>query len=121
MPTPRANALLAAFLALALGLALATPAAAAGPRVILVYGSLLDRPVALSDWAENARLLGDADSGVQAAPELAGRRPCFHFALFSVPDWVRYLDEGRPLAALRPEWATERGRPCPAWGDLGAA
>ena len=57
MGTRTRRAVLATALVLVLALAGARPAAAAAPRVLLVYGGGLAQPVILSDWWENLEFL----------------------------------------------------------------
>ena len=42
-----------------------TPALAAAPWLVLVYGPPLDRPVLLDNWSDNFALLGDEAADIQ--------------------------------------------------------
>ena len=89
-------------------LATSTPAFAAAPRLVLVYGDRLTQPVVLDDWWENlALLLGDEQP--EEVADLDGR-PYLELALFWGRAWDQYVRDGNPLAALRPEQANQRGR-----------
>lgn len=87
---------------------------AAGPRLILVDGGALNKPVVLDDWNENIDLIHAlAEEAKVQQEELAGR-PYFELAFFSGPYWVQYVDDGRPLDQLRLESGDQRGRFYPA-------
>ena len=95
-------------LAALLFLSTSTPAVAAAPRLVLVYGDGLAHPVVLDDWWGNlALLLGDEQP--EELADLDGR-PYLELALFWGPAWDQYVRDGNPLDALRPEQANQRGR-----------
>lgn len=100
-------------------LAYARPTTAAAPRVLLVYGGGLDRPVILSDWEENLEFMTGTSDPTDVRPEELEGRPYLELALFWGPEWTRYVDEGQPLAALQPEQANQHGRFYPAYGERG--
>lgn len=77
----------------------------AAPHAIIIQGEGLVKPVVLTDWDENARLMLSLDQEqVIANEELAGR-PYLELYLFWGPEWRNYaLDE------LRPERANQQGR-----------
>lgn len=93
-----------------------TPALAAGPRVMLVYGPPLAQPVILHDWAENMRLMLAVGEDATATSGELRRRPFLGVALFWGMPWVQYAQHGKPLAALRPEQANQCARFYPAYG-----
>lgn len=101
--------------ALLVAAAFAVPAEAAAPRLIMVYGSSLSRPVLLTDWEENRRVLGVEEPRV-APDELAGQ-PYFELALFWGPGWDESVRDGKPLHVLRPEQANQHARLYPGIGD----
>ncbi len=85
-----------------------TPAHAAAPRLVFVYGDLLAQPVVLDDWWENlALLLGN--EGPTEITDLDGR-PYLDLAFFWGPAWDQYVRDGQPLEALMPTQANQFGR-----------
>lgn len=94
----------------------ASPAVAAAPRFMMVYGPPLSEPVVLRDWQENLTVMVKMKRTNLDPGELEGR-PYLKMALFWGPRWVEYVEEGRPLDALRPEQANQRARFYPATGD----
>ncbi len=100
-------------LTLATGVA---PVVAAGPRVLMVYGPPLAKPIILHHWGENMQLMGAAvDAATVTRAKLKGR-PYLHMALFWGSTWVQYVNQGKPLAALRPEQANQCTQFYPAYG-----
>jgi hypothetical protein len=92
----------------------AAPARAAAPRLVMVSGAPLAKPVLLSDWEEIARLYGMLFNGPAASSEPRGGRPSLQLGLFwDAGIWEPYLREGR-LGSLRPEQANQFGRLYPA-------
>jgi hypothetical protein len=89
---------------------------AAAPRLILVSGALLERPVLIEDWDDNMRIMAAVNSRTVAESESLENRPFYEFALFWGAEWVQYVNEGRPVAALKPEQATQHARFYPAVG-----
>lgn len=53
----------------------------------------------------------------RVTPEELKGRPYLEVALFSGLEWVRYVDQGKPLDKLRPKQASQHGRFYPAVGD----
>jgi hypothetical protein len=89
---------------------------AAGPRLILVDGGALTKPVILDDWKENVDLIHAlAEEAKVQQEELAGR-PYLELAFFSGPYWAHYVDDGRSLDQLRLESGDQRGRLYPGVG-----
>ena len=97
-------------------LASALSLSAAGPRLILVTGALLEGPTVLENWDDNVRLMGAvANPTTVEAGTLAGR-PFYSLALFWGPEWAQYLNDGGSVAAVRPEQANQHARFYPAVG-----
>lgn len=95
-------------------LLVAGPAQAAAPRLIMVSGAPLAKPVLLSDWDEIATLYGMLFNGPAAPSEPRVGRPSLQLALFwNAGIWEPYVREGR-LGSLRPEQANQFGRFYPA-------
>jgi hypothetical protein len=92
----------------------AAPAQAAAPRLVMVSGTPLAKPVLLSDWDEITTLYGMLVNGPAAPSELRGGRPSLQLALFwDANRWDPYVRDGR-LGSLRPEQANQFGRFYPA-------
>ena len=104
-----------------LAMTLAVPVEAAAPRVIMVSGTGLCRPVILDDWPENRDLMESVALGGEVKPEDLIGRPYLEMGLFWGSEWVQYVDEGKPLDALSIEQASQYGRFYPAVGDAPAA
>lgn len=107
---------LPAALLVLLAATVARPAEAAAPRLLMVYGPPLARPVLLTEWAQNGTVLGallDADQVDGALSRLAVR-PYLDLALRWGTAWDAHVRAGKPLAELRPEQANQRGRLFPA-------
>jgi hypothetical protein len=103
-------------------LCLAPTAGAAAPRIIMVTGPTLERPVFLTDYFENLDLMIAFQRGREIAegrvvdPKELRRRPYLELWLFWGEDqWEPYVSEGR-LAELRREQANQYGRFYPAFG-----
>jgi hypothetical protein len=95
----------------------AAPAQAAAPRLVMVSGAPLAKPVLLSDWGEITTLYGMLFNGPAALSELRGGRPSLQLALFwDANVWEPYVRDGR-LGSLRPEQADQFGRFYPAVPD----
>jgi len=94
----------------------ASPAVAAAPRLIMVYGPPLSKPIILRDWQENLTVMLKMKRTNIDPGELEGRS-YLKMALFWGPRWVEYVEEGKPLGALRPEQANQHARFYPATGD----
>jgi hypothetical protein len=105
--------LLSRMITVSVGVALLTsfalPAEAVFPRLLMVYGGPLARPLIV----ENPRDVQDIFEGISEGVNRNGldRRPYFEFALFWGNDkWDRYVDEER-LSQLKPEDATSESVP----------
>src|SRR5438874_10332416 len=76
------------------------PAAAAAPRLLMIYGTPLAQPVILDDFGDNLQLmLSISDAADITASELEGR-PCLKLAYFWGQDWVDYVAQGKSIAVL---------------------
>ncbi|MBA3441597.1 MAG: hypothetical protein H0T92_17190 [Pyrinomonadaceae bacterium] len=96
---------------------LAIPVEAAAPRLLMIYGKQLPKPIILANWQENQRLMSAITEEAKVTPEELKGRPYLEVALFSGLEWVRYVDQGKPLDKLRPKQASQHGRFYPAVGD----
>lgn len=102
-----------AFVALAQG---TMPAYAAAPRVILVYGGGLSRPVVLDDWNENLDLmLAMNPNAPDVSKDSLVRRPSFRVAMFWGAVWDEYMRVGGDPSSLNPDHA-QMGRFYPRMG-----
>jgi hypothetical protein len=93
-----------------------TPVLAAAPRVMLVYGPPLTRPVMLQNWDENLRLMQAVTEDATATSRELKHRPFLSVALFWGMYWGQYLQHGKPLAVFRPERANQCAWFYPAYG-----
>ncbi len=98
------------------GIVFAKHADAAAPRLIMVYGSPLRKPVILGNWRENLEFMSSITQQSSVTPEELRRRPYLRLALFWGPEWAQYVEEGKPIDKLRPEQANQQGRFYPAVG-----
>ena len=95
---------------------------AAFPRLVMVYGGSLDRPIVMEGIVD---AFSPSPKDIQTHKPSAGR-PYFELALFWGPAWSQYVKDGRPLDQLRPEDARTTflvptdGRFYPACGDAPA-
>jgi hypothetical protein len=117
--------LLRLFLAIAVGLLLvvltASPVFAAAPRVILVTGVNLARPVVLSDWYENGAIMGTAqDRELDPSAEDLANRLSYRIGMFWGEGRDLYIQSGKDPAALRLEEADQFGRFYPPTATHGA-
>jgi len=96
--------------------ALTSPALAKGPRILMVYGSPLAKPIIVNNWANNEKLMFAItdDMSVQHA-HLRGR-PYFRLALFWRETWDQYMKHHKPSTALHPNQADQFARFYPAYG-----
>ncbi len=104
-----------------LALAYAAPAEAAAPRVIMVSGPGLCQPLILDDWSENLDLMESIALGDELKAVDVTGRPYLELGFFWGPEWVQYVDEGKPLDTLRMEQADQFGRFYPALDNATAA
>jgi hypothetical protein len=92
---------LVAVAAAALGLGPAR-ADAAAPRIVIVSGKPLTRPVAIANWQHIFVVVGEI-APARAVPRRRLRgRPHLELALFWGPRWDEYLRAGGSPRALRP-------------------
>jgi hypothetical protein len=77
---------------------------------------LLERPVLIQDWDDTMRIMAGVNDRAIAASEAPTDRPYYDCALFWGMEWVKYISDGRPLFALKPEQATQHARFYPAVG-----
>jgi hypothetical protein len=112
---------LAVLIAAGVAAAGASVAQAAAPRILLVSGGPLARPLAISDW-ERIFAVVSAVGTARALPrtELAAR-PRLRLSLFWGPRWIEYLQSGKSAAALQPRQADQHGSFYPAWSGRAAA
>ncbi len=97
-----------------LALAFAVPVEAAAPRLIMVSGPGLCQPVILDDLPENLDLMEAVAQAGEVKPEDLIGRPYLELGLFWGPEWVQYVDDGKPLDILSIEQASQYGRFYPA-------
>ena len=96
----------------------ARPVFAMAPRIIMIYGGSLERPVFLTESLEdNMSLFENPDGATPFDWEELPNRPFFHVAMFWGSEWDRSIAAGRPVTALRPEQASQHGRLYPATGS----
>ena len=111
--------LAAVVVVVAAALMAARPAPAASPRLILVSGPGLTRPVLLADWGENGVLLSalvPARPAERAAARGLAKRPRFDLALFWVTAAI--ARPVRPTDATQHGWFYPARGPRPAIVDL---
>jgi hypothetical protein len=100
------------------------PADAAYPRLLMVYGKPLTKPVVVEDPLEVVTIFQGSSDGTDQ--ETLAQRPYLDLALFWGEEWNRYMDQGKPTNVLRPEDVTPfgnipiRGRFYPACADAAA-
>jgi len=87
---------------------------AAGPRLIMIHGAPLTKPVIMDNWQENIDLIHATanDAGI-SLKELANRT-FVEVELFSGPYWVEYAEADNVRDTLQPESADQRARFYPA-------
>jgi hypothetical protein len=96
------------------GLTTAT-AFAAAPRLILVDGGGLSRPIVLADWSENGTLLSAWKLAQPARNPQLRCRPAYRLSFLWGPEWNDYVASRKPLHAIRPSDTAFHGRFWPAW------
>jgi hypothetical protein len=106
--------------AFVLVITLALPAEGAWPRLLMVYGAALTRPLVVEEPKDIVKVFDGKGEAVDRND--LDRRLYFELALFWGDTWNRYMNEGRPAGALKPEDVTPfdnipiRGRLYPACG-----
>lgn len=113
---------IALVLALVVGALAPASGHAAAPRLLMVTGPGLSKPVLLTSWTEISEFVQAAanESPATAREALAGR-PSLRLALFwDATIWEPYIRE-RKLASLRPSDATQFGSFYPAANGRSAA
>lgn len=98
----------------------ASPALAAGPRIILVTGGSLSKTVILEDWNENLTIMVAANHAVDPKVEDLAHRPSFRLAMFWGSEWDDYLKAGKDPNLLRPDQTAQHGGYYPPTGDHAA-
>jgi hypothetical protein len=93
---------------------------AAAPRLILISGPLLEQPVLIQEWDDTFRVMAGINDRAPAALEIPTDRPYYDLGLFWGMEWVQYVNDGRPLTALKPEHANQHARFYPAVGSARA-
>jgi hypothetical protein len=89
---------------------------AAAPRLILISGPLLEHPVLIEDWDATSRIMAAINDRAVAESKALVDRPFDELALFWGLECVQYVNDGRPLAALKPAQANQHARFYPAAG-----
>jgi hypothetical protein len=105
---------------IAVVLASVTRLNAAAPRLILISGPLVARPVLIDDWNDTSRIMAGINDRAVAQSDALVDRPFYDLALFWGLEWVQYITDGRPLAALTPGQANQHARFYPAVGTAPA-
>jgi hypothetical protein len=95
---------------LAFVLAETSSAFAAAPRIIIVAGGGLAKPVVLDDWHENLAIMLAATDGVDARIESLSARPWYRIAMFWGQRWEQYMQAGNDPRALHIEEADQLAR-----------
>ena len=94
---------------------------AASPRLLMVYGKPLTKPVVVEDPFEVVKIFQGSSDGTDE--QTLARRPYLELALFWGEEWNRYMDQGKPTNVLGPDDVTPfgnipiRGRFYPACAD----
>ena len=73
----------------AIVLASAASLNAAAPRLILISGPLLECPILIEDWDQNARIMAGINDRAVAHAEAPADRPFYELALFWGLEWVQ--------------------------------
>lgn len=95
-------------------IALGTSVHAAFPRLIMFSGGALKTPMVMTDWPASSAFLQSLQESRSIPEQTLSGRPFLHVTMFWGPQWKKYMDEGRPVSALRPEEGNEHGRFYPA-------
>lgn len=102
---------LAALAALAVTLSTASVALAAAPRIMIVTGDDLSRPVVLDDWQENLAIMTAATNRpLDRTGEDLDHRPSYRIGMFWGSDWNAYVEAGKDPGALHLDQANQLGR-----------
>ncbi|NOT59356.1 MAG: hypothetical protein HOP19_03925 [Acidobacteria bacterium] len=96
-------------------LLLVTPIYAAAPWIIRISGDPLAKPIFMTDWHENQKLLVAVKQAADVSEESLAKRPHLKLALFWGPDWINYTKSGKTLEQLRHEDGNQFGRFFPAY------
>jgi hypothetical protein len=115
----RRSALTVALAMLALS-AFPFSALAAGPRIMIVYGHPLTKPVIISDWGDNETLMVASNDAMSVSHPYVKGRPYLTMALFWGTEWVQYMNQRKSLSALRPSQANQFARFYPSYGSAPA-
>ncbi|MGI8825250.1 MAG: hypothetical protein ACR2JC_06365 [Chloroflexota bacterium] len=99
---------------------ISTPVMAAGPRIMIVYGQPLQKPVIFSNWGENQTLMVAANDGMSVEHARLKGRPSLRVAMFWGMGWVQYMKHHKPPASLHPSQANQYARFYPAYGSAPA-
>ena len=84
-----------------------TSADAAFPRLLMVYGAPLKKPVVVENALDVVKIFEGSSDGTDHQ-SLTGR-PHLELALFWGEEWNRYMNEGKPTRTLTPEDVTPFG------------
>ena len=87
----------------------------AAPGVIVFSGGPLRTVVALSDWAENQRLMMAVTTPTAIPETVLARRPTVNLAMFWGGEWSRYASSPESLAILTRTREAQAGAYYPAW------
>jgi hypothetical protein len=90
---------------------------AAFPRLIMVSGGALKAPVVMTDWDVTAKMLQNLGASKSVPVVQLEGRTFLHVSMFWGPQWLKFMDEGRPVTSLRHEQGNEFGRLYPAVGN----
>ena len=93
------------------------PARRAAPWAIMIHGSLVQKPVTMSSWHENHRLMLALSPGIRTRTSTLEGRAFIDIALFWGPGWAHLADSPEAIARLRPDQASQYGRLYPARGN----
>ena len=97
-----------------------SPALAAAPPIMMVYGAPLVKPVVVSNWGDNATIMVAAHESSSLIHTRLTGRPSLRVAMFWGLHWMRYMQHHKPLAAVHPTQADQFARFSPAYGTAPA-
>lgn len=95
-------------------------ALAKGPRIMMVYGAPLTKPVVVSNWSDNATIMFAVPDSSSIMHSTLTHRPFLRVAMFWGLYWMRYMQHHKPLAAVHPAQADQFARLYPAYGSAPA-